>query len=327
MTHAKKPSPDAAHAVSPDAAHAASSDAAHAAIVSLRGIVFAYPGTPADAPPVLRGADFSLASGQRIGLVGPNGSGKTTLFHIIMGLIKPAAGEVAFNGAPVRSERDFTALRRSVGFVFQHADDQLFSPTVLEDVAFGPLNLGLSPHEAAQAARDALDRLGLRGFEDCITHKLSGGEKKLVSLATVLAMRPRALLLDEPTNDLDPGTRDRLIDVLNTLDLAYAVISHDLEFLSKTTTSWSFVRDGLVLPGGDAPLHVHIHAHDAGAAPHEHDEPHRHVHNGVPHTHAPHGTHTPPQPEHGHAHDHAPPHEQGGETGSSDRGKKRNGGS
>lgn len=149
--------------------------------------------------------DFSttIMRGEKVGIIGPNGCGKTTLFHLIMGLLKPQSGTLLYKGTALENEKDFRILRQEVGLLFQDADDQLFSPTVLEDVAFGPLNLGAAPAEAKYIAQQTLTDLGLIHLEKRITHHLSGGEKKLVSLATILAMRPRALLLDEPTNNLD----------------------------------------------------------------------------------------------------------------------------
>ena len=186
-------------------------------IFNLSKICYGYPGGPL----VLNDLDFHLHVGDRIGLVAPNGSGKTTLFHIIMGLLKPLSGTVEAFGAAREAEADFIEVRRRIGLLFQDADDQLFSPTVLEDVAFGPLNLGKSREEALTIARNTLDFLGLNGFENRVTYKLSGGEKRLVSLATVLAMEPEVLLLDEPATGLDSATKDKLIDVLNGLELSF----------------------------------------------------------------------------------------------------------
>ena len=185
---------------------------------------------------VLQDVSFALAPGQRTGLYGPNGSGKTTLFRCITGLVRPSRGLVRFHGKILHDEKDFHALRCKVGFVLQHADDQLFFPTVLEDVAFGPLNLGFSAAEAEEQARATLQRLGLSGFEQRLTHHLSGGEKKLVALATVLAMEPEALLLDEPTNHLDIESIQWLEDFLINNGKAVIVISHDRKFVDNITT-------------------------------------------------------------------------------------------
>ena len=235
-------------------------------IVELDHLSFAYAG----GREVLRDACLSLRPNERIGLYGPNGSGKTTLFRLIMGLAKPQAGRIVFHGRPVESEKDFRELRCRIGLVLQHAEDQLFCPTVLEDVAFGPLNLGLSQDEARTRAVATLERLGLGGFENRLTHRLSGGEKKLVSLATVLAMEPEALLLDEPTNGLDPEARKRIIGVLKTIPTARIIISHDWDFLAETSSEYLTVVDGRLTDAAPSLAHAHFHVHPLGGDPHEH---------------------------------------------------------
>ncbi len=231
-----------------------------------RGLTYNYPGRSA---PVLQSADFVLGQ-ERLGLIGANGSGKTTLLHILMGLERPQAGEVRLQGTPMQGEKDFRILRNAVGFVFQQPDDQLFMPTVLEDVAFGPLNQGLSPDAARQRAEETLAALGLAGFGERITHRLSGGEKRLVSLATVLAMRPKVLLLDEPTNDLDPETRHRLLELLNGLPQAMCIVSHDWEFLHHTVQRLVVLKEGRLEARDAAVLHTHVHAHPGGEGNHVH---------------------------------------------------------
>jgi cobalt/nickel transport system ATP-binding protein len=235
-------------------------------MLELREISYTYPQATS---PVLHGLNFSVAD-SRLGIIGPNGCGKTTLLQLMVGLLRPDSGELLFHGTAVRSRDELRALRREVGFLFQNSDDQLFSPTVLEDVAFGPLNLGLSPEEAAQVARQTLENLGLYNFEERITHRLSGGEKKLVALATILAMRPRLLLLDEPTNNLDPKTRDRLIEILQGLELSQVIISHDWNFLDHTTTTLYEITAGRIARCDDAQVHSHRHLHRAGDHPHHH---------------------------------------------------------
>jgi cobalt/nickel transport system ATP-binding protein len=196
------------------------------ALLELQDIHFGYPGLP----PVLEGASLQLGAGERLSLVGPNGAGKSTLLKIIMGLLTPVSGTVIAFGKHCVAESDFLDVRRRVGFVFQDADDQLFCPTVAEDVAFGPLNLGKSKAEALAIVDDVLGRLGLMHLRDRVTHKLSGGEKRLVTLATVLAMEPEVLILDEPTNALDPDNYARLTGILQGLDQAILLVSHDPDF-------------------------------------------------------------------------------------------------
>lgn len=238
----------------------------HTPIIDLKGVTFGY----SDGPLVLNHLDFTLCPGERIGIMAPNGSGKTTLFHLIMGLVKPLSGQVSVFGRALREEKDFAEVRRRIGLLFQDPDDQLFSPTVLEDVAFGPLNLGKTQAEAAAIARRTLAFLELNGFEDRITFKLSGGEKRLVSLATVLAMEPEVLLLDEPESGLDAHTRARLIEILPSLDLSYILISHELDFLTATTHVIYTMENGRIILDKELQVHQHVHAHPLGARPHEH---------------------------------------------------------
>lgn len=211
-------------------------------VIRLKGIEYSYP----DRPPVLKGVDFAFHRGDRIGLVGSNGSGKTTLFHLIMGLIKPRAGSIEVLGRRRTEERDFQEVRERIGLLFQDPDDQLFCPTVLEDVAFGPLNLGKTKEEALLIVNQTLDLLGLKGFEDRITYRLSGGEKKLVSLATVIAMMPECLLLDEPVAGLDEDTKERIIRFLKTPALSFVIVSHDMDFLLNTTETLYQITDGKI---------------------------------------------------------------------------------
>jgi cobalt/nickel transport system ATP-binding protein len=237
-------------------------------IINLKDTTYSYSGNKF----VLDNLSFQLHSGERIGMVGPNGSGKTTLFHIIMGLLRPSSGRVELFGKPAYEEKDFREARKKIGLLFQDADDQLFSPTVLEDVAFGPLNLGKSPDEARDIALKTLARLDLFDFENRITYKLSGGEKRLVSLATVLAMDPEVLLLDEPTNDLDDETEEKITDILKGLNLSCIFISHNLDFLFKTTDKIYAMANGKVFLDEALVPHTHVHTHKFGRLPHEHQQ-------------------------------------------------------
>lgn len=237
-------------------------------ILNLEGITYRYPGQENNAVDAL---DLRFFPGDRIGIVAPNGSGKTTLFHIIMGLIKPDAGRISIFGKTVSTEKDFQTVRQKIGLLFQDADDQLFCPTVLEDVAFGPLNLGKSPAEARKLALNTLMRLGMEGFEDRITFKLSGGEKRMVSLATVLSMEPSVLLLDEPTTGLDAKTKSTLIEVLNQLKIAYIVISHEFDFITAVTKNIYSMENGKIMMDEELHVHHHHHVHKHGMKPHKHE--------------------------------------------------------
>lgn len=235
-------------------------------LLRLTNLTFNYPARE----PVIKNLQLQFYPGDRIGLIAPNGSGKTTLFHLIMGLLKPTSGSIEFMGRLVVNEEDFVAIRQKIGLLFQDADDQLFSPTVIEDVAFGPLNLGYSPEEAREISLKTLEFLGLSDFADRVTFKLSGGEKKLVSLATVLAMKPEILLLDEPTAGLDRKTKARLMEILNGLKLSYIIISHEFDFLKETTHHIYTMENGKIILDEELHIHHHEHVHQVGAQPHKH---------------------------------------------------------
>jgi cobalt/nickel transport system ATP-binding protein len=231
----------------------------------LENITFGY----SSGRPLFTNLDFEISAG-KIGLIGQNGCGKTTFLHLIMGLHQPEKGRVYMDDRQIQTSEDWRYLRRYVGFLFQDADDQLFSPTVIEDVAFGLLNMGDSPGDARIKSERMLDRLGLAGFEDRLTHRLSGGEKKLVALATILVMEPRFLLLDEPTNNLDAGTRRRLVEIITRLDIPMLIISHDWDFLAQTTSHVYSMAHGHLHKSETECLHTHPHAHAHGDHPHDH---------------------------------------------------------
>lgn len=235
------------------------------AVIELKDIVYAFP----DRDNALDGLNFHLHAGDKIGLFGPNGAGKSTMLHLLMGLHTPQQGEVILFGKTMQDGQSFHDARLKIGFLFQHSDDQLFCPTVLDDVAFGPLNQGLSREQARKRAEEALCSVGLCGFEDRVPYRLSGGEKKLVALATVLAMRPEILVLDEPTTGLSPEAKDRLVKILQGLDLTRLVVSHEPDFLAATTDRLLAMRDGRIRPGELKP-HTHTHVHEEGDLPHQH---------------------------------------------------------
>jgi len=235
-------------------------------IINLSDISFAYPG----GAPILDKVNLELHQGERVGLIGPNGSGKTTLLHIIIGLLKPSSGNIEIFGKTVKQEKDFGDIRQRIGLLFQDADDQLFNPTVLEDVAFGPLNLGKPQDEAVEIAQKALGFLGLTRLGDRVTYKLSGGEKKLVSLATVLAMEPEVLLLDEPTTGLDEATEKKIVDILKGLDFSYIFVSHNIDLLMETTHRVGYMINGKVSIDEERVPHTHVHVHEHGRHIHKH---------------------------------------------------------
>lgn len=235
-------------------------------LMELKGITYAW----TNQKNVLNGLDLSLHEGERLGLMGPNGAGKTTLLHILMGLITPDSGSIELFGTIMKKRKQFEQTRLKIGFMFQNADDQLFCPSVLDDVAFGPLNQGLNKEKARQVARETLKALGLEGFEDRVPYRLSGGEKRMVALATVLSMRPRMLVLDEPTTGLSPEARERLVQTLTGLHIPQLIVSHEPDFLTETTDTIRAMQDGRIMEG-NLVRHTHTHVHAEGDVPHRHE--------------------------------------------------------
>ena len=236
-------------------------------IIRLKNITFSYPGSDFCTLDTL---DLEINRGDRLGMMAPNGSGKTTLLHTIMGLCKPDSGSIEIFGKMLKQEKDFISVRSKIGLLFQDSDDQLFCPTVLEDVAFGPLNLGFSQQDAIDIAKTTLEKLGMHGVEKTVTHRMSGGQKRLVALAAVLAMEPEVLLLDEPIAGLDNRVREKLINILNDLDITYLVISHDFDFIKSVTDKIYSMEKGKILTDEKIHIHRHEHVHKHGKHPHVH---------------------------------------------------------
>jgi len=211
-------------------------------LLRFRDLCFSYD----DGTAVLDGVNFGIGRDDRVALVGANGSGKSTLLHVAVGLLTPDEGVIEAFGKKCSTEQDFHELRQRVGLLFQEPEDQLFCPTVLEDVAFGPLNLGKDPEEAYAVAHNTLDSLGLEGYGDRITYRLSEGEKRLVSIATVLAMQPDVMLMDEPTAGLDREIVKHIVDILKGLSLSVVAVSHDIRFLREVTDRTLRLRHGKV---------------------------------------------------------------------------------
>lgn len=187
------------------------------------GLGFSYP----DKPDVLRDINLTVMPGERVGIIGPNGSGKTTLFMMVCGVLKPSAGQIEVMGRQV-AEGQFCP---DIGLVFQNPDDQLFCPSVRDDVAFGPRNMKISRDEAEARVNEAMKAAGITDMADRPAHHLSGGEKRMAAIAAVLAMRPRLVLYDEPSASLDIRARRQLIELLQASQETMLVSSHDLEFI------------------------------------------------------------------------------------------------
>lgn len=213
-------------------------------VLQVRGLRFAYP----DGHAALRGVSFKLCEGDKAALVGPNGAGKSTLMLHLNGILE-GRGEVEVMG--LRLTRDNLPLIRSmVGLVFQNPDDQLFSPTVFEDVAFGPLHMGLPEDEVRARVEEALAAVGMSAYADRLSHHLSMGEKKRISIATVLSMRPSLLVLDEPTAGLDPRARRTLINLLRGLSITMLVSTHDMAMVKELFPRTIIMDEGRIVADG-----------------------------------------------------------------------------
>ena len=191
--------------------------------LKINNLSYAYP----DGHKALKGIDFSINQGESIAILGPNGAGKTTLILHLNGILGELKGEIEVDGLEYSSE-NIGKIRKTVGVVFQDPDDQLFMPTVIEDVMFGPKNFGYSNEESETNAVEALKMVGMENFQDRAPHHLSFGQKRKVAIATVLASKPKLLVLDEPASNLDPASRRDLIDILIKLDISIILVTHDL---------------------------------------------------------------------------------------------------
>jgi cobalt/nickel transport system ATP-binding protein len=216
-------------------------------VIRASGLCFAY----RDGPRVLHGIDFAVPTGQTVGLIGPNGAGKTTLFLCLAGVLEVQPGAISIAGLDPADAAQRRRIPGVAGVVFQDSDDQLIQSTVRDDVAFGPMNLGLPRDEVERRVADALKHVGLTGFEERVPFHLSGGEKRRAALAGVLAMRPQVLLLDEPTMFLDPRGRRELARFLAEIPATRLIATHDLEFVAQTCERVMLLDAGRLI--ADAP--------------------------------------------------------------------------
>ena len=213
-------------------------------LIEVRDLTFEYE----DGTRALDGVNFRLEEGETVALLGANGSGKTTFVLHLNGILK-GQGSVTVCGMPVIPE-NLAAVRSRIGMVFQDSDEQLFMPTVLEDVAFGPMNQGLMPEEAAGRARAALTQVGMESLADRAPYHLSAGEKRQVALAGVLAVRPEILVLDEPTTFLDPPAQRNLFQLLRELPQAKLIVTHHIRFAAAIATRAVFFERGKLVADG-----------------------------------------------------------------------------
>ncbi|MGW1587059.1 energy-coupling factor ABC transporter ATP-binding protein [Streptomyces sp. NPDC002386] len=215
------------------------------ASLEVSGLAFAYP----DGHQALFGVDFSVARGERVALLGPNGAGKTTLVLHLNGILGGGTGTVTVAGMPV-GKRHMAEIRQRVGIVFQDPDDQLFMPTVREDVAFGPAAAGIRGAALEERVRTALDLVGMGDFADRPPHHLSFGQRRRVAVATVLAMEPEILVLDEPSSNLDPASRRELADILRSLDVTVLMVTHDLPYALELCPRSLVLSEGVIAADG-----------------------------------------------------------------------------
>lgn len=221
-------------------------------IIQTENLSFTYP----DGTPALRSINLEIKEGERVAVIGSNGAGKSTLFLHFNGISRPTFGLIKINGKPVSYEKDdLMKIRQKVGLVFQNPDDQLFAPTVIEDVAFGPMNLGLSDDEVDERVEKALKMVGMSGLEKKAPHHLSGGQKKRVAIAGILAMKPEIMVLDEPTTGLDPNGVKQVMEILyklNQEDMTIIIASHDVEMVTQFAEKIFVLHDGEIIGQGSS---------------------------------------------------------------------------
>ncbi|MDO4960936.1 MAG: ABC transporter ATP-binding protein [Eubacteriales bacterium] len=200
---------------------------------------------------ILDNINILAGPGENIGLIGANGAGKTTLLKLLVGLLYGYGGRISVSGIEVIG-KNYAEIRKRIGYVFQDSDSQLFMTTVYEDIAFGPRNYGLSETEVKRSVSKAMELTGCSHLKDRQIHKLSGGEKKIAAIATVLAMDPQIIIMDEPSNSLDPKNRRNLINVLNSLGCTKLIASHDLDMIWDTCERVILLSNGKILADGPA---------------------------------------------------------------------------
>jgi cobalt/nickel transport system ATP-binding protein len=216
-------------------------------IVEFKDVFFRYP----DGTQALRGVNFRITHGESVGVVGANGAGKSTLLQHMNGYLMPTSGTVTIGDLPL-TKRTRQEIRRKVGIVFQNPDDQLFMPTVFDDVAFGPLNLGLDEASVRERVNKALRMVGSLALRDKPPHHLSCGQKSAVAIASVMAMEPDILAMDEPAANLDPKSRRSLITLLKTFEHSKIIASHDLDLILDVCGRCIVIGDGVVVADGPA---------------------------------------------------------------------------
>ncbi len=219
-------------------------------VLETKNVSYRYP----DGTPALEDVNFSAAQGKMVALLGPNGAGKSTLFLHFNGILRPSAGTVMVENVPLTyDKKSIMKVRQKVGIVFQNPDNQLFAPTVEEDVAFGPLNVGLDQDEVERRVAESLERVGMAGFEKKPPHHLSGGQKKRVAIAGILAMSPEIMVLDEPTSGLDPKGASRILHLLHKLNqegMTIVISTHDVDLVPLYASQVYIISEGHIIKEG-----------------------------------------------------------------------------
>jgi len=214
-------------------------------VIEIKGLSYSYP----DGVIALKNVNLDVFEDETIGLIGPNGAGKSTLLLHLNGILK-GKGQIRILDLDV-NEKNLKTIRSNVGMVFQDPDNQLFMPTIFEDVAFGPLNMGMSKTEVENAVRNALTKVDMLGSEKRLSHHLSFGEKKRISMATILSMNPEIIALDEPSSNLDPKHRRDLINFLKILKITKIIATHDLDMVLDICTKVVLIDKGMIIADGD----------------------------------------------------------------------------
>ncbi len=219
-------------------------------MLDIQDVTYKYP----DGTKALSKVNLSVEKGKMVSLLGPNGAGKSTLFLHFNGIFKPYSGKIFVDGNQLGySKEELSQVRQKVGIVFQNPDDQLFAPTVEEDVAFGPRNMGLSIEEVEKRVKDALERVGMPGYEKKQPHNLSGGQKKRIAIAGILAMKPELMVLDEPTSGLDPRGASKIMKLLYELNdegMTIIVSTHDVDLVPLYSDKVNILSSGQIIKSG-----------------------------------------------------------------------------
>ena len=215
-------------------------------MIEFQNVSFSYE----SGQPVVENLTFSIGEGESVGLIGANGAGKSTMMKLLLGLLT-GEGQIAVDGLPM-NKQNLPAIRRKVGFVLQDSDNQMFMPTVYEDMIFGPRNYGLSKEETDRRVDEVLGRLGLQDLKHRYNHKISGGEKRMAAIATILAMEPETILMDEPSTALDPVNRRTVINTIRDLPQTKLIASHDLDMILDTCQRVILLSHGQIVADGKA---------------------------------------------------------------------------